>query len=341
MDLIQAAWMIRDLGQSVSALHICEDSSLIAGGWDGALKKWDSDGGLLWFVECEDRIETILLVEELVVVTSGLHVTCISEGVIQWSHPLEGSADLLSFFEGQIIATSSVYDIEHGDFMESAVWRFSVGGELIQVDRMDEKPWFLHSEDQMVIGLGRPKCGVLIGDNHQELATESPVTCGVSGPKHILLGHADGTVSSQSGSEICKEAASIESLICTEDGFVSALESGDLVARSASGSELWRAEGGQVSTHSASFNKLHWCGRYEESSGSIEVRDANGKILISSKISKPRVSIAAQNRVAFGFEDGQVLLWEKGLFERRLNENSGSTDGRRSALAAKLRSLRE
>jgi hypothetical protein len=319
MDLIQAAWMIRDLGQSVSALHICEDSSLIAGGWDGALKKWDSDGGLLWSVECQDRIETILLVEEMVIVTSGLHVTCISEGVIQWSHPLEGSADLLSFFEGQIIATSSVYDIEHGDFMESAVWRFSVGGELIQVDRMDEKPWFLHSEDQMVIGLGRPKCGVLIGDNHQELATES----------------------SQSGSEICKEAASIESLICTEDGFVSALESGDLVARSASGSELWSAEGGQVSTHSASFNKLHWCGRYEESSGSIEVRDANGKILISSKISKPRVSIAAQNRVAFGFEDGQVLLWEKGLFERRLNENSGSTDGRRSALAAKLRSLRE
>ena len=50
MDLLQAAWMIRDLGQSVSALHICEDSSLIAGGWDGALKKWDSDGGLLWSV---------------------------------------------------------------------------------------------------------------------------------------------------------------------------------------------------------------------------------------------------------------------------------------------------
>ena len=341
MDLIQAAWMIRDLGQSVSALHICEDSSLIAGGWDGALKKWDSDGGLLWSVECEDRIETILLVKELVVVTSGLHITCVSEGEIQWSHPLEGSADLLSLYEEQIIATSSVYDIEHGDFMESAVWRFSMNGDLFQVDRMDEKPWFLHSDDQMVIGLGRPKCGVLIGDNHQELATESPVTCGVSGVDHILLGHADGTISSLSGSKISKEDASIESLICTEDGFVSALESGDLIARNASGGELWNAKGGQVSTHAASFNNLHWCGRYDDQSGLVEVRDSNGKILTSSKIPKPRVSIAAQNRVAFGFEDGQVLLWEKGLFERRLKEESGSTDGRRSALAAKLRSLRE
>jgi len=341
MDLIQAAWMIRDLGQPVSALHICEDSSLIAGGWDGALKKWDSEGGLLWSVECEDRIETILLVKELVVVTSGLHITCICEGEIQWIHPLEGSADLLSFFEGQIIATSSVYDIEHGDFMESAVWRFSMEGELIQVDRMDEKPWFLHSDDQLVIGLGRPKCGALIDNNHQSLATDSPVTCGVSGTEEILIGHADGTISSLSGSEISKEPSSIESLICTEGGFVSALESGDLVARKASGSELWNAKGGQVATHSASFNNLHWCGRYEVSSGSIEVRDAEGKLLTSSKTSKPRVSIAAQNRVAFGFEDGQVLLWEKGLFERRLKEDSESSDGRRSALAAKLRSLRE
>ena len=333
--------MIRDLGQSVSAIHICKDSSLIAGGWDGALKKWNSEGGLLWSVECQDRIEAILIVDGLVIVTAGLHVTCVSDGEIQWSHALEGSADLLSFFSGEVIATSSVYDIEHGDFMESAVWRFSIEGELIQVDRMDEKPWFIHSNGQLIIGLGRPKCGALVDNIHQQLPTDSPVTCGVSGLEHILLGHADGTVSSLSGSEISKESESIESLICTEDGFVSALESGDLVARDISGGELWAAKGGQVTTQTSSFNNLHWCGRDETTSGLIEIRSGKGKLITTSEISKPRVSIAAKNRVAFGFEDGQVLLWEKGLFERRLSEESGSTDGRRSALAAKLRSLRE
>ena len=333
--------MIRDLGQSVSAIHICEDSSLIAGGWDGALKKWDSEGGLLWSVECQDRIESILIVDEMVIVTAGLHVTCVSGGDIQWSHALEGSADLLSFSSGDVIATSSVYDIEHGDFMESAIWRFSIEGELIQVDRMDEKPWFIHSDGRLIIGLGRPKCGVLVDNNHQKLPTDSPVTCGVSGPEHILLGHADGMVSSLSGSEISKENESIESVICINTGFVTALESGEIVARDISGSKLWGAKGGQVTTQSSSFNNLHWCGRDEISSGLIEVRDGSGKLITTSKTSKPRVSIAGNNRVAFGFEDGQVLLWEKDLFERRLSEESGSTDGRRSALAAKLRSLRE
>ena len=158
MDLVQAAWMIRDLGQAVSAIDV-EEESVIAGGWDGLLKKWNGDGDLLWSTKCSDRIESILRIEEKVIVTSGLHISCVKDGEVLWSNPLEGSADLLIFHEGQIIATSSVYDIEHGDFMESAVWRFSTEGELIQVDRMDEKPWFLHSDEQIVIGLGRPKCG--------------------------------------------------------------------------------------------------------------------------------------------------------------------------------------
>ena len=70
MDLIQAAWMIRDLGQPVSSLDIEEDS-IIAGGWNGALKMWNGDGDVLWSTQCEDRIEAILRIDEIVVVTSG------------------------------------------------------------------------------------------------------------------------------------------------------------------------------------------------------------------------------------------------------------------------------
>ena len=46
MDLIQAAWMIRDLGQPVSSIDLEEDS-IIAGGWDGSLKMWNGDGDIL------------------------------------------------------------------------------------------------------------------------------------------------------------------------------------------------------------------------------------------------------------------------------------------------------
>ena len=63
--------------------------------------------------------------------------------------------------------------------------------------------------------------------------------------------------------------------------------------------------------------------------------------MASAQTAIPRVSTARGDRIVFGFEDGQVLIWEKELFERRSNEKSSSSDGRRSALAARLRSLRE
>ena len=333
--------MIRDLGQPVSAVHICEDASLIAGGWDGELKKWDHEGQLLWAVQCEDRIESILPIENLIIVTSGLHVTCVSQGEILWSNPLEGSADLLANSGDQIIATSSVYDIEHGDFMESAVWLFSLTGELNSVERMDEKPWFIESNNQLIIGLGRPKCGLLIDGKHHDLKIDSPVTCGVSGHDQILIGHADGTISLVSGEKISEEKSSVESLSCNIAGFAAALETGHLVTRDYSGSETWHSDGEPVTTHTFSFNDLHWCGRSKSAIGIIEVRDQNGAIVTTAEVSKPRVSTAAFDRVAFGFEDGQLLVWEKDLFERRLKEKSSDSGGRKSALAAKLRALRE
>ena len=341
MDLIQAAWVIRDLGQSVSALHMEKDASIIAGGWDGALKKWDHEGAILWSAQCADRIESILVNDDHVIVTAGLHLTCLCDGEILWSHALEGSANLLTLFNGQIIATSSVYDIEHGDFMESAIWKFSLEGKLIHVDRMGEKPWFIHPGDELIVGLGRPKCGVLIGENYQDLATESPVTCGISGSANLLFGHADGTVSSIEGGQVSKEETSIESLLCTENGYVAALESGDLVARTPDGEEIWSSNGQQITTQVSGFNGLHWSGRWQTTSGSIEVRDSKGDLIASAPTSRPQVSNSTEQRIGFGFDDGQILVWEKELFERRSNENITATDGRRSALAAKLRSLRE
>ena len=339
MDLIQAAWMIRDLGQPVSAIDVEEDS-IIAGGWDGLLKKWNGDGDLLWSIECSDRIEAILRLEDKVVVTSGLHVFCVKDGEILWSNALEGSADLLELYNGEIIATSSVYDIEHGDFMESAIWKFSIEGELIGVERMDERPWFVDSKFGLTLGLGRPKCGFLSDSVHHELPTTSPVTCGLAGKNAIIFGHADGTITSSQGDLIYKQTQSVESISLMENGFVAALENGELVAITNKSKEIWKAKGQQISTQTVGFDQLHWCGRADGSSGQIEVRNPDGQILVSTNLARPRVSDSSENRVGFGFEDGQILVWEQGLFNRRSKQDISEQDGKKSALAAKLRSLR-
>lgn len=341
MDLTQSAWMVRDLGQTVSALHICDDYSIIAGGWDGKLCQWDSEGKLIWSTDCEDRIESILLIDENVIVTSGLHIVCVKNGNQIWSHALEGSADMLVNHGGTIIATSSVYDIEHEDFMESAIWEFDIEGNLIEVNRIDERPWFICSSNQLVIGLGRPKCGILVDGEHVDNSINSPVTCGINGTDNILLGHADGTILLYPDKRLTKEESSIESIICSDYGFVSALENGKIVARKPNSDLIWVSKTGQVITQCIGFFSIHWAGIWNGTEGSLELRDQDGKLLTSQTFSKPRVSMAHQDRIGFGFDDGQIIVWEKDLFERRKSQEKVEVDERKSALAARLRSLRK
>ena len=331
--------MIRDLGQPVSAIDL-EEESVIAGGWDGALRKWNGDGDLIWKTQCSDRIESIIRIDDLVVVTSGLHISCLRDGEIIWSEALEGSADLLAYFNEEIVATSSVYDIEHGDFMESAIWKFTLDGDLINVEKMDEKPWFLDSTEKLILGLGRPKCGLIVNGKHKDLPTDSPVTCGLLAQGNVLFGHSNGVISSLEGKIISEDSSSVESLTCIENGFVVALESGEIIAKKFDSEIIWKAEGAQLTTQVAGFDNMHWCGRWDSGGGKVEVRNIAGELVALAKTTRPRVSDFSENRIALGFEDGQILVWEKGLFSRRINEEKGEENSRKSALAAKLRSLR-
>lgn len=340
MDLMGAAWMIRDLGQAVGAIHIAENGELIAGGWDGRLKCWDSDGATLWEVDCNDRIETILVQENKVLVTSGLHIAAIVNGEIEWTYPLEGSSDMLVSHGDKIIATSSVFDIEHNDFMESAIWTFDTKGELLNVERIDERPWFIQLEKKLTIGLGRPRCGVLVDGKHKNLATDSPVTCGLSNENQIFFGHADGTISTKKGKIISVEDTVIESLIMADYGLVASLENGKLVANNLDNKSLWTAEGSQITCHTNGFLSTHWCGRWGSAEGVVEVRNETGNIVSTVNTSRPRVAKSANKRVAFGFEDGQIVVWDEELFTRRKGEKTEKVSDRKSALAAKLRSLR-
>tara|TARA_B100000459_G_scaffold147291_1_gene116294 strand:+ start:8101 stop:9171 length:1071 start_codon:yes stop_codon:yes gene_type:complete len=355
MDLFSSTWVTRSLGESVSAVHLEQDGSIYAGGWNGRLKHWDSEGTLRWTAKLPDRITVLSVSEESVFATSGLHVVCIDShsGKQRWAHPLEGSADTLSLFEGSVYAVSSVYDIEHNDFIESAVWNFSFDGAMNWVQRMDERPWvLLEYHSKLWLGLGRPKCGYASIDHKGDLAhslaeTESPITCGASDMDSMYFGHANGVISNHEGATLSAEVCSIEQIVPTSSGFIAALENGSLVCMS-DGEKAWTSQGNSITIHGCafSFNEVstHWVGRWTGTQGELEVRDSKtGQILASSQSSRCESVSSNSQRIALGFENGDVCLWDKEMFERRMStESQGEKrNERKSALQDKLRALRE
>ena len=338
MDLRNATWMIRDLGESVSAIVFTNNGEIIAGGWNGHLICWDADGNAQWKVSCGDRISNILPLEKHIIVTSGLEVVCISAGIILWQVPLEGSADFLVEHQGELIATSSVYDIEHGDFMEGAVWRISFEGEVFSVTHMDEKAWAISAGDSLVIGLGRPRCGVLIDGDHEQLFTESPVTCGVENCGNLILGFADGTVADINGNFTASFSSAIGE-ISSKDGFVSVsteeneIHIFDEISKSSKVNILLG-----IDSHILGFDRTLWCGIQNST---LEVQDFNGITIASMECAKVNVFASLDSMLAVGFESGEVMVWESSLFQRRLNDVASSRTEHRADLAAKLRALRK
>ncbi|MGB2507671.1 MAG: PQQ-binding-like beta-propeller repeat protein, partial [Candidatus Poseidoniaceae archaeon] len=228
MDLNGATWMVRQLEQPVSMVHLDEHHGVFAGGWDGRVTHWDEAGEHVWTAQTNDRISALALSEDVAVVASGLHIVALDRatGEERWSMALEGSADAVVWWQGDVVAVSSVYDIEHNDFIESAIWRFSPDGDLQWVERMDERPWTLiEVDDRLLAGLGRPRCGHLDVSstppfNHTLPPTSSPTTCGTGGRTQGLFGQTDGKVVSHEGAVLSTETGAIEHLTCMVKGYV-------------------------------------------------------------------------------------------------------------------------
>ena len=358
MDLEAAAWMVRSLGQCVSSLFQSQEGDLIAGGWDGRMRMWNSQGDAIWTIEAGDRVSDFARQDDYLFATCGLHVSAFSysSGEQLWSYALEGSADELTIHNGQVMVVSSVYDIEHNDFLESAVWCYSFTGELQWVSRMSERPWTIFSKkDELVIGLGRPQCGLgVIGDDgsieYEQLASESPVMCGVNGAKKQLFGHADGTISTGKGKLVLKQERGIESISCTLHGFVCALDDGKLAAYDAKGKLMWSNAGHPIVEQSEGCTigqeNSHWTARWDGLVGYLEVRNSlTGEILANMQSSQIKAMQGNSQTLAIGCDDGKVLLWQSELLTRRISEDipaqQPSVDSRKSALQAKLRALRD
>ena len=357
MDLKGAAWMVRSLDQSVSMVHLAPSNDVFAGGWDGRLACWDAEGNSVWTVQTPDRISAMALGETLVVVASGLHVVALDRatGEEQWSVALEGSADDVRWWQGEVVAVSSVYDIEHNDFIESAIWRFTAEGEPVWVERMDERPWaVIERGDTLLAGLGRPRCGYLdISTSppfeHVKPPTSSPITTGSSRETTALFGQTDGLVVQPDGTVLSTETGPIEHLTCMVKGYVATTDDGHAVGRTEDGTACWESKGPPVTAQMEAMEhegaSLLWMARDEGLGSQLVVWSSNQSTSIASaSYGRVRAMHGTQQRAVIGCEDGTVVVWERAMLQRRLDSEGPAVevqDERASALQAKLRALRQ
>ena len=352
MDLTSCTWMVRELGESVSCTKLLDDNSLLVGGWDGQIKYWTNGGDLVWECETPNRISSIEVQGDVIFSTSGLHVVCIGleTGHVRWSVALEGSADTVIATKKCVLAVSSVYDIEHNDFIESALWAISFQGDVLETHRMDERPWTLHHFNEGAIaGLGRPRNGFITLSDSGEILEhnkdwDSPTICSTNAHEPIF-GLADGSIRTMDGMVINTMDSAVSSLEGYEGGFLIADDEG--VVEFFKSSAQWSIQGSEVVALSGGFtvneNATCWIARWNGSKGELVVHSiADGQQIATLHGLRVHDMASNKNRIAIGCENGQVFVWDHDLFQRRMEQPSQpETDAKRNAMFEKLRSLRK
>ena len=352
MDLTSCTWMVRELGEAVSCTVLLDDDSLLVGGWDGTIKHWTEVGDLVWEAKTHNRISSMVIKDGSIYATSGLHIVCLqaSTGTIQWDVALEGSADAVMATSACVLAASSVYDIEHNDFIESAIWSISFDGDVLATHRMDERPWTLHAyNDGAIAGLGRPLNGYLVLDANGNILEknkdwESPTICATRG-ENPVFGLADGSIRSMDGTLVSSMQSAISNVVKHLDGYVVADDKGNI--EFVDGDAQWKVNGNEIVALSSGFDIDEkgscWVARWNGSQGEVNVHSIDDGQHIAS-LNGHRVHDMGFNgqRIVIGCENGQVFVWEKGLFQRRMEKpDQQQNDPLRSAMFEKLRALRK
>ena len=353
--MVGACWMTRLLGEPVSALSIDESNDIIAGGWNGVLSYWDCDGENNWSTNLPDRIGSIAANQEFVFATAGLHIVAVSRtsGELMWQFALEGSADEVIIHEGQVYATSSVYDIEHNDFIDSAVWCFTFDGNNLWTKHIDERPWTIFSDDNtVIIGLGRPKMGIATinqeGEiNHQQLSSNSPVTFGKLIGSKPVFGHANGDVSSIDGKITFIEGESIEEVLTDNQENLVIVTERSINCLTNKNSQLWSMKNIQPSGQAIGFEinniQSFWYAQTDGLNGQLKIIYCDsGQQIAAMSCSKISNIVSSNNRVVVGNEAGEILVWDAEMLNRRLeSEVDIDQDDRKKALRDRLKALKK
>ena len=352
MDLTSCTWMVRELGEPVSCVHLLDDASLLIGGWNGCIKYFSNEGDIIWTTRTSNRISAMVLEKECVYVTSGLDVVCLDllDGQQHWEIALEGSADSIVATESGLFATSSVYDIEHNDFIESAIWFISFDGEVKKTHRMAERPWTLSRYNEGIItGIGRPLNGyIVLGEKgdilDREDDWESPTICATGG-NNPVFGLADGTLKTHSGTVLKHMGSAITHVDHFEEAYVVAEETGRVEFFDTE--RYWSSTGSKVVALCHGFTIQDcgtvWIARWNGFEGELLVKSTDTGESIATLSEKRIHNIASsQTRMAVGCENGQVYVWDRALLERRLDQPMESrSDTSRNEMMQRLRALRK
>ena len=354
MNMIGACWMRRSLGEPISALLIDSHHNVIAGGWNGQLTKWTANGDQLWSVKLPDRIGSIAFDDTGVYVTAGLHLAAINteNGEVFWQHALEGSADQVVIFQDSIYATSSVYDIEHNDFIDSAVWCFNVEGKKIWETHMDERPWtIIATKDALMVGLGRPKMGAAtISQNgeltHIALDSDSPVTTGIDSVNGALFGHANGDLTTPDGKIFSGKNQSLNVICVSDSGAITLGNNNDITHLNSTFEQVWQVQGESVTAYSNGIVvdgcATVWTGYQDNLNGLLKVlSQENGSEISAMSCGKINSIVSNGKRVAVGDDKGELFVWEDDLFNRRLNSTDEEEDDTRRSMRDRLKALRK
>jgi len=313
---------------------------------DGGLYVWSLEGDILWNTNLGDRVESISIADQhqptLLFATVGVEIKCLEAetGKSLWSYRLEGSSDdvVCNSKATLIVATSSVFDVEHLDYMESACWKFDTDGKLLNVSRFDERPWYLGLLDsnETIMGLGRPNCGAkLFLENNEfldlKITSKSPVTCGTGRANDTILGHADGGITCiMDNKEVyCSKNSdeSSTSILDSTSEFVLQIQESGRITFFNKNSEAWHmdfghnVERGIIGFCYAGASTI-WLTYHVGEESIIEVLNTEKKSQVCSFSISSRVrDISSNDRfVIIGLEDGNVYVVESEQFSRRMSE---------------------
>ncbi|MGB0781425.1 MAG: hypothetical protein ACPGQN_06540, partial [Candidatus Poseidoniaceae archaeon] len=160
-----------------------------------------------------------------------------------------------------------------------------------------------------------------------------------------VFGLADGSIRSMDGTLVGSMQSAISNVIKHLDGYVVADDKGNI--EFVDGDAQWKANGNEVVALSFGFDIDEkgscWVARWNGSQGEVIVHSIIDGERIAS-LNGQRVHDMAFNgqRIAAGCENGQVFVWEKGLFQRRMEKpDQQQNDPLRSAMFEKLRALRK
>ena len=356
MDATSCAWMVRSMPDRVSCIHII-DGSIIAGDWSGGLACWSLEGETLWEFSGPDRVSSIDVDSEHVVVSMGVDILLLSleDGIELWRKELEGSADEAVILENSgVHAISSVFDIEHGDFMESAYWHYSTDGELQSVFKFDERPWFFDvNNERALMGLGRPRCGILVVEDGelewQELIDDDPVSCGIRVGNEIIIGHSKGglsTIDSKGESKSLDLEIGIEEIVAKPSGLVVSSESKLHHLSNDESLSPW-SEAINVREFTTSFSPIGEVAAVWGIIGTtLSAFAETGERAATLSFSSPPCSVSGDGGLlVVGTEKGDLYVFQRELLCRRVasseSQEINTVDSQRSSLMEKLRKLRK